>query len=86
MSDRTEVVNVRASAYDVYCGRPSKWGNPFVIGRDGSRADVIAKYRRWIAHRPELLAALPAIDLEDAKRRPGVHRRIDVAKLPLVRG
>jgi len=27
----------------VYIGRPSKWGNPFVIGRDGSRADVIAK-------------------------------------------
>jgi hypothetical protein len=30
------------------------------------------------------LTALPAIDLEDAKRRPGVHRRIDIAELPLV--
>jgi hypothetical protein len=29
----------------VYVGRPSKWGNPFVIGRDGTRAEVIAKYR-----------------------------------------
>jgi len=35
----------------VYIGRPSKWGNPFVIGRDGSRADVIAKYRTWISFR-----------------------------------
>ena len=32
----------------VYIGRPSKWGNPFVIGKDGSRADVIAKYERWL--------------------------------------
>ena len=29
----------------IYVGRPSKWGNPFVIGRDGSRDEVIAKYR-----------------------------------------
>ena len=25
--------------------RATKWGNPFVIGRDGDRARVIAKYR-----------------------------------------
>jgi len=29
----------------VYVGRPSFFGNPFQIGRDGSRAEVIAKYR-----------------------------------------
>lgn len=28
----------------VYIGRGSKWGNPFVIGRHGTRAEVIAKY------------------------------------------
>jgi Domain of unknown function (DUF4326) len=39
----------RRSAPDrVYVGRPSKWGNPFVIGRDGTRDEVIAKYRAWI--------------------------------------
>jgi hypothetical protein len=32
----------------VYIGRPSKWGNPFVIGKDGSRAEVILKYENWI--------------------------------------
>jgi Domain of unknown function (DUF4326) len=26
----------------VYVGRPSKWGNPFAIGRDGTRDEVIA--------------------------------------------
>lgn len=31
----------------VYIGRPSVFGNPFVIGKDGTRDEVIAKYRRW---------------------------------------
>ena len=42
----------------VYVGRPSPWGNPFVIGRDGGRADVIAKYERWLDGQPTLLARL----------------------------
>lgn len=33
--------------YDVYIGRGSGFGNPFVIGRDGTRAEVIAKFRLW---------------------------------------
>ena len=32
----------------VYVGRPTPWGNPFAIGRDGDRKTVIAKYRRWL--------------------------------------
>lgn len=32
----------------VYVGRPTAWGNPFVIGTDGTREDVIAKYRKWL--------------------------------------
>ncbi len=55
----TTVVNKsRGAAYDVYIGRPSCWGNPFVIGRDGDRAAVIAQYERWIATQPHLLARL----------------------------
>ena len=42
----------------IYVGRPSKWGNRFVIGRDGSRDEVIAKYRAWIVRQPTLMAAL----------------------------
>jgi hypothetical protein len=26
----------------------SKWGNPFVIGNDGTREQVIAKYEAWL--------------------------------------
>ena len=38
--------------------RPGKWGNPFAIGRDGTRDEVIAKYRAWILRQPALMAAL----------------------------
>lgn len=42
------VIHVKTKKYDVFIGRPSKWGNPFVIGRDGNRAEVIQKYRAWV--------------------------------------
>lgn len=42
----------------VYIGRGSKWGKPFVIGRDGDRATVIAKHERWLAARHDQLRAL----------------------------
>lgn len=39
----------------VYIGRPSKWGNPFVIGPDGTRQTVINKYRKYLLHNQPLL-------------------------------
>jgi len=42
----------------VYVGRPSIWGNPFAIGRDGTRDEVIAKYETWLMQQPTLLAKL----------------------------
>lgn len=44
----TKVVNKRNEAYDIDIGRPGKWGNPFYIGPDGTREEVIGKYRKWI--------------------------------------
>ncbi len=49
----------------VYIGRPSKWGNPFVIGKDGTREEVIAKYEVWIVQQPELMAALHELTGKD---------------------
>ena len=60
----TTVVNARTvanaipSVNYVYIGRPSKWGNPFVIGRDGDRTEVIAKYREWVVRQPVLMDSL----------------------------
>jgi hypothetical protein len=38
----------------VYIGRPTVWGNPYEIGRDGTRQEVIEKYRRRVEARPDL--------------------------------
>lgn len=38
----------------VYIGRPSVWGNPYEIGRDGTRQEVIEKYRQRVESRPML--------------------------------
>lgn len=40
----------------VYIGRGSKWGNPFAIGRDGTRAQVIQKYRHHLTEEMKLEA------------------------------
>lgn len=53
-----KVVNVRTERYDVYIGRPSKWGNPFVIGKDGSRDEVVQRYEQWILTQDDLLKDL----------------------------
>ena len=55
------VVHCKKSRYDVYIGRPGIWGNPYVIGRDGNREEVIAKYRRYLEGSPELMARLPEL-------------------------
>jgi len=55
----TTVVNItKGMEYDVFIGRPSKWGNPFKIGGDGTREQVIEKYRKRIMARPALLKDL----------------------------
>ena len=38
----------------VYIGRPTKWGNPFVIGKDGNRQEVIDKYIVYIVDRKDV--------------------------------
>lgn len=57
----TRVVNLHAETYDVRVDRSSRWGNPFKIGKDGDRAEVIAKHEAWILTRKDLLADLPAL-------------------------
>lgn len=64
------VVHVLRHPYDVYIGRSmprfglraSPFANPFKIGRDGTRAEVIEKYRRYIVTRTDLMDALPELE------------------------
>lgn len=34
----------------IYVGRPSKWGNPYKIGIDGTREEVIELYKKWLSN------------------------------------
>lgn len=54
----SRVVHCKREKYDVYIGRPSRWGNPFSIGKDGTREEVIDKYRDWIRNQPSLMSAI----------------------------
>jgi len=50
-----KTVGVPAGA--VYVGRPSIFGNPFVLGKDGDRDAVVDKYRVWLLSKPQLVEA-----------------------------
>lgn len=54
----TMVVNLNHQNYDVYIGRGSKWGNPYKIGKDGTRFEVVEKYREYVLNNPDLLNSL----------------------------
>lgn len=50
------VVHCEKEPYDVYIGRgrcprsgePGRWADPFRVGPDGSREEVIARYAGWL--------------------------------------
>lgn len=54
---KTRVVHCRREAYDVYIGRPGKYGNPFTHIQHSrtkalyvveSRQEAIARYQEWL--------------------------------------
>ena len=62
------VVHCKREPYDVYIGRPSKWGNPFThltvglaLYRVATREEAVARYEEWLREQPELMAALPEL-------------------------
>lgn len=58
----TSVVNKHHGVpYDIYIGRGSPYGNPFVIGEDGDREEVIEKYDRYLDDHPEIVALIPRL-------------------------
>lgn len=65
---KTVVVHCKKSSYDIYIGRPSKWGNPFTH-KQGTQAqtvvptveEAIKRYEEWVRQQPELMASLHEI-------------------------
>jgi hypothetical protein len=53
-----KVVNLDVEPYDVFIGRPSKWGNPFKIGPEYTREQALEKYTEWILEQKNLLGSL----------------------------
>ena len=54
----TRVVHCRREPFDVFIGRPSRWASPFHIGPDGTREEVVIRFRRWLVRQPGLLRAV----------------------------
>jgi hypothetical protein len=64
-----KVVHCKKEPFDVYIGRPSKWGNPFshktgtlAKFKVSSRDEAVDKYRDYILSKPDLLSQLHELD------------------------
>ena len=66
-----KVVHCDKEPYDIYIGRPSKWGNPYTHHADKetlaehiveSREEAITKYKEYILAKPELLNDLHELE------------------------
>lgn len=55
---KTKVVHCKKEPYDILIDRTTKYGNPFVIGRNGTRKEVIEKCRGYILERKDLVEIL----------------------------
>jgi hypothetical protein len=42
------VVHCKREPFDIYIGRPSPWGNPFIVGRDGDRVECVLRHSAFI--------------------------------------
>jgi hypothetical protein len=63
-----KVVHCKKEPFDVYVGRPTKWGNPFshkagtlAKYQVRTREDAVSKYREWILNNPTLMKDLPEL-------------------------
>jgi len=58
---KTKVVHCKKEKFDIYIGRPGPWGNPFEIGKDGTREEAIQRYREWILSEPLLMQEIGSL-------------------------
>ena len=57
--------------------RPHGWGNPFIVGTDGTAAECVAKYREWIVKQDRDFSELRGKDLA-CWCKPGAPCHADV--------
>ena len=56
-----KVTHVKQKIFTVYIGRPSVYGNPFIIGKDGTRAEVIQKFKKYARKNKRVRDAIMAL-------------------------
>lgn len=49
------VVNCKQDEFDVYIGRPSKWGNPFRVLHESQRMSSIAQFEKMVRQNPKAM-------------------------------
>lgn len=62
------VVHCRREPYDVYVGRPSKWGNPFILAEPERRDAVIYLYKSWLCGKVKAPRGESPPPIEDIRR------------------
>lgn len=84
----TTIVHCLREPFDVYIGRKSPkfaqspWHNPFRIGPDGTREEVIRKHSEYLQTQPELLARVEEL----RGKRLGCYCRLSTQHAPACHG
>jgi hypothetical protein len=62
---KTQVVHCKKSKFDVYIGRPSKYGNPFSHKEDtlaqfktSTKEESLQRYKEWLLSQPSLISEM----------------------------
>ena len=58
---KTIVVHCKKDPYDIYIGRPSIFGNPFVVGKHGSHEECISKFKTYARDDVVILKSLSVL-------------------------
>lgn len=49
----------------IYVGRPSKWGNPFIVGVHGKQGECVNLFKKWIVTQDDLMNSLNELKSKD---------------------
>jgi len=60
-----KVTHVKHRIHTVYIGRPTIYGNPFIIGEDGTRIQVIKKFEKFARSNEGMLHAIDQLKKDD---------------------
>ena len=61
---KPQIVHFKKHSYDIYIGRPSRWGNPYsrkpgiAKHKVATRAEALNKHKEWVLSNPEFIAEI----------------------------